>query len=211
MGEHAFIEGDYETALRLFERGFDALPRYRTLSQTYVIGRLQLLGLILRLQGEYERAASVFRETASLIESSGNHFLIPTTLYNQAWLHRVEGGNEEAMRLFQASLPREGDEYHLRTNLGSLLGLAGLLVEIDEPEPGAVLLGAVQAGYRNSGRIMFVFEREVFEHDSAAAIVALGTVRFEHLCQVGMEMTLVEAVDYALALSPRQANGMAVR
>jgi len=84
-------------------------------------------------------------------------------------------------------------------------GLAAVLAFTGQPEAAAQLLGAAEALREGLGVELAPAERETHEETAAAIRSALGEEQFSAAWRRGRELSLEQAIAYALAGEPAPA------
>ena len=155
-------------------------------------------------------AVALIDESVEAAREHGSGIVMTNKLIQRAFAALAQDDARLAAALFTESLSRSREYNVSRSVLGSIAGLAGVGLALDQPEAAARLLGAVEAASRVSGAGRYS------EAALAAGIVAavrtrLGNEAFEARKSEGSAMTYEEAIDAALALggmaSANQAPG----
>jgi tetratricopeptide (TPR) repeat protein len=153
------------------------------------------LGQTNRLQGNTERAASLYEEAVRIFRETGNALFMTMAMNTQGMLICQQGRYAEAASIHLACLRASLDIGNLREVSVSLEGLAAS-VSARAPAQAARLLGAADLLRKRIGAPV----EYVIDYDQTLATVhacltepAFGTAWTE-----GRAMTLEQAVEYAL-------------
>jgi predicted ATPase/class 3 adenylate cyclase len=198
LGDVALDQGDPVQALGPIE---EALALTKSLGDTY--GNMWarcLRGRLAHLQGDLELAAVLLEESLSWLRNwrSPSIFEILNDLGRVALDH---GDTERAEALFEESLKlswEPGNEVDITL---SLVGLAGVAAELEQPVRAAQLLGAAQAVHESMGRSLTPVERTVIDRYATATRALLGDATFAMMWAEGEKMTLEQAKAEALSRS----------
>src|SRR5439155_10295425 len=118
---------------------------------------------------------------------------------NQGFAALSEHEHERALALLRKALRRLA-ELEFRDVIGYCFeGLAAVLCLIGRAEPAVRLLGAAEALRESLGVDLAPAERETHEETAGAVREAVGEERFSAAWRQGREMSLDEAIAYALA------------
>src|SRR5262249_45816271 len=148
-------------------------------------------------QGDYEAARSLYDESLAISRELGNKVSIAISLNNLGKIAREQGDPRAARALHRESLL-------IRRELGdsggfpwSLEAFAHLAAPVD-PERAARLWGAAEALRQALGVPLPPNERTGYERHRAATQAALGEEAFASAWAAGRQMSLEEALSYAL-------------
>jgi predicted ATPase len=196
--------GDVAGALELFEEGA-SLAR-ETGDPSCVAPAVGNLAAALLIHGDHRRSRDLSEEALGLARTIGDARWIAGSLANLGWALLGDGGVDEAAARF-------GEAFNLASESGVttdypefLEGLAAVALARGDASRAAVLLGAAD-GFRSveglaPGR--HVAERELDERDAARA--ALGAEAFDRAFAEGVDLSLEEAVSYALSDIPNSSD-----
>jgi tetratricopeptide (TPR) repeat protein len=188
---------DYTRARSLLE---EALAIFRDIGNLYGTGvAYWVLGHVARADGDTARAADAYQNALALARAAGDKSLIASILHNQAFLtlHRGDSIGAEALLAESTALSREIKQWdQVAWNLAALGGVAAAQ---GHHARAARLLGAAEAWFDRSKRVLQATERA--EHDGyiAAARAQLGEEAFAAAWAEGCGMALEQAYVYALS------------
>jgi tetratricopeptide (TPR) repeat protein len=195
----AHDRGDYSTARSFYEQN---LALSRELGDKWGMSTsLNNLGNASYAEGDYPAARSYHEESLALKRELGDKSGISISLNNQANVAVMQGDHQAARVLHEESLAlrRElGDTMSIALNLA---GLAEAWAETEQStwvEKGTRLLGASDAVREALDVVMDPDDRKPYEHVVAMARSLLGEEQFERLRAEGREMSLEQAIEYAL-------------
>ena len=206
LAELALTSGDYAQAIALHE---ERLRYARDAADTLGVAGIQrYLGMLAGEQGQHDRATRLLDASYRTFEELAYPEGMAMTLANLAWVSRAQGDASRAKQQFGQSLA-------LFQKLGAtwgiaecLAGLARLATDGAQFDIAARLFGsAAMLHETHSIRLANyqVAERAggtrsvTAEQDLETVRAALGTRRFEPLWQAGRELTVDDAVTFALA------------
>ncbi len=200
-GALQFYWGGLAKASACFERaaeGFSSNPR----GYLYVAA-LTVLGWVHEMSGDTKRAMEYHQQVLSITEACGESLFRSSALRDigiGAWR---QGERPRAIELVENAL-------RLNRRMGSpvnaamsLEALAWMVVDGGDAERAAVLLGAAQGLWRSVGNPASIVPMPRY-HDECERLArsALGAHRFDSAFRRGQEMSMDEAVSYALGEQP---------
>jgi predicted ATPase/class 3 adenylate cyclase/Tfp pilus assembly protein PilF len=189
-------QGDYERAKQLYEEG---LVIARKLGGPQLLGAfLNSLGHVSLLKGDSERAMALTEEAVTLLQEQGHRGGLEYALDNLGWAALLRGDHERAEGLHEQSLvlcKELGDRLIVSESLEGLACSAGIR---GEGERAARLFGASEALREAIGYRQVFGEHALREPYLMAARNSIAGEVWETAWKEGREMTLEEAVSYAL-------------
>ena len=196
LGTVVHYQGDYERATQLCE---ESLALFRQIGDKWGVAEsLRRLGIVAQHQDGYERAIGLFEESMSLCLELGNKRGIALVLPGmaQAALHRSEPRQAEALFEGSLALHRElGDKGHIASCLEGL----GRAAEAQEgSQRAARLFGAAEVLRETINYPLPPSERPEYDRSVAGSVSRLGEEAFMVVWAEGREMSMEEAVEYAL-------------
>jgi predicted ATPase/DNA-binding SARP family transcriptional activator len=195
LGDVANDQGDYASARTLYEQ---SLAMRRELGDKAGIAHsLYWLGLVAHAQGDYGAARTLYQESLALYREIGHSFLIHA-LGALGHLEREVGDYGRAAALYQESLLLRRERGELLHTACSLEDFAGLAVRLGQQERAVRLLGAAEALCETLGRTLPLAIAAEYERTVAAAHSALSAEVFAAAWKEGRQMTMEQAVAYAL-------------
>jgi predicted ATPase/DNA-binding CsgD family transcriptional regulator len=198
VGVAALQQGDMERANALFE---ESLKLLREVGNKWGISNvLANLGMASLGRNDHERAGRHFEEALAISREIGDRLSGYVSLYNLALSARARGDHERAAQLYVEGL-RLAREMSDKANAAYCLeGLAGLIGERGEPERAARVFGASEALLEAVGAPLYAQaqDRAPYERAINALRSRMGETAFEAAWVEGRQMTLEEAVEYAL-------------
>lgn len=197
LGTIASEQGDLERAMELSERAAE-LYREAGDERGHALAVSNLSGIALE-SGDYSRASALGAEAYSLLESLEDSEGMAMALVNQGLVALSEHEHERALELLRRAL-RLLAELEFKDALGYCFeAIAAVLAFIGKAEPSALLLGAAEALRDSLGVDLAPAERATHEETATAVRVALGEEGFSAAWRQGRELSLDEAIAYALA------------
>jgi tetratricopeptide (TPR) repeat protein len=202
LGLVAHDRGDFRRAADLYEA---ALTIYQALNDHAGVGRtLNSLGALACNQGDYQRSAALHESALAIRRAAGDQDGIAYSLCNLAYLAYVDGNLSRAAALFQEGLTlfqQVGNQARLIESLEefALIAMArGQAVQ-------TVRLHAAAETLRDRIGVPVpptAVHRADLERDHDAAWRQLGPDAFTGAWEEGRQMTLDQALTYALHANP---------
>jgi len=203
LGTVAAEKGERERAIELSERAAE-LYRESGDRRGHALAVSNLGGIALD-QGDYLRAAELSEQAYGLFEALDDSEGMAFALVNQGFAALSEHDHKRALGLLREALRRLA-ELEFRDVIGYCFeGLAAVLAFTGEADPAARLLGAAEALRESVGVDLAPTERETHETTTAAVREALGEKRFSAAWHLGRDLSLEDAIAYALAEEPAHA------
>jgi predicted ATPase/transcriptional regulator with XRE-family HTH domain len=178
-----------------------SLAKFRELGDKFWVAYgLNLLGELLRIQGDYERAGKFYAESIEILREQRSRVSLALSLFNLAWVSVHGGDHRKAKALFEESLKLGIEDGNRNVMTDCLAGFAAVLGIIGKPEQAARLFGAVEALLEGVGirRRMDTSDQKEFDHYVAAVRTQLDEAAFAKAWAEGRAMTMEQAVAYAL-------------
>jgi non-specific serine/threonine protein kinase len=193
LGLVLYLLEDYGAARSQFE---EVLPIYREVGDKFSMAQaLENLGYVAYQQGAYQQATMLFEESLTVFRELERKDTIAWLLGDLGIAVGQQGDRSRAAALLGEALPLSqgvGDAYIIAM---CLLGLAGIQ---QQPIYAAQLLAAAKTAFEASGEIVEPFYHAAQEHIEDATRAALGEEAFAAAWETGKQMSLDEAVAYAL-------------
>jgi predicted ATPase/DNA-binding SARP family transcriptional activator len=203
LGTVAAEQGKHGRALELSERAAE-LYRESGDRRGHALAVSNLGGIALE-QGDFVRAAALLEEAFGLFEELDDSEGMAFALVNQGFAALAEQDHQRALGLLREALRRLA-ELEFRDVIGYCFeGLAAVLAFTGEAESAARLLGAAEALRESVGVGLAPAERQTHESTAAAVREALGEEQSRTAWLLGRELSLDEAIAYALAEEPARA------
>lgn len=193
----AEFSGDIEKAAARYEQSLALLREAQETRRTLIcMGELGGKWLLL---GKVEQAVALIDESVAAARQHDSEIVLTNKLIQRAFAALAQDDVGLAAALFTEGLSRSREYTMSRSVLGSIAGLAGVGLAIDQPEAAARLLGAVEAANNASGAGRF-FEAALAERVVSDVRSRLGEQAFQHGKVEGSSMTYEEAIDAALTI-----------
>jgi len=154
--------------------------------------------LVLALRGEYEQAYALLQEALVSAQETGNRM-------SQLWL-RVRlgyvalraGKLVEAHDLLKETLLEFHKDGYTSGAVFALEGIASLLIATGKPEKATRLIGCTDASRERISNMRPVIEEADMYRNMAEILARIGPSAFEVAYDEGRDLSLDEAVTYAL-------------
>ena len=213
-------------AILTLERGDEAqarsqleasLARWRAVGDDWGSAELlNYLGDLARRQGREADAAECYQESLTLLRRQGILGTVPSLLHNMGHLALRAGDARRALRLFRQSLVLFRDQGDQRGTAECLVGLAGVLGVMKQPDRAARMLGATEAALEAIGsqlsptnaadyaRCLAVARAQMDERAFAAAWAAGKSLPLDRAVAEVLESESPSECDHALGLTARE-------
>ena len=199
LGLIAMDRGNFEEATSCFE---EALALLRRAGEDGVVPVVRIwLGTVALIQGDHDRAIPMFEEGLAQAQQRGDRLGTYNALYNLAQVALGRGDHELATRMLEEGVTLSeqiGDQANLSYFLKGLAVVSGVREEV---EHSAQLLGAAERLLEEAGAPVYNYykpDRSLYERTTANVRSRLGEEGFEEARERGREMTVEQAVTYAL-------------
>lgn len=157
--------GDYAEARTHFEQGL-ARARARG-SRDGVAVHLVRLGDLARLEGDNERATPMYEESLALCREIGDVLDIASSLHKLGQVARRRGDYERARDLLAESLSLQQAQGNQQGIIECMAGLAGMAVNLRQPEIAARLFGTAEALLHTLGAPLAPADQREWDRDVA--------------------------------------------
>jgi len=179
-------------------------------SQAYEVHQLQLkiqgigshllsgYGQIALRQGDYEQARAYFQEDARISDETGSLTQYHWTMARLGFAELRAGNITEARQIFVETARNFQKE---RSRIGvvyALEGMSNLYLTVGKVEASARLLDWADATREVIQDTRLLLEQADIDQDIATAVKKMGRAAFEEAYEKGREMSLEDAVVYAL-------------
>ena len=152
----------------------------------------------MHLQGDYTRAQVLCEESLTLAQKQGNSLLMAWVFKHLGNLAQRQGNAEKAIELLEKSLALFQEVRHLLGLVAYLEGMAEVAGSKSQQERLVRLFGAAAEFHTKLGIMPFSAEQAEYERQLAIARTQLGLDLFDMVWESGRQMSLDEAVTYAL-------------
>jgi len=176
-----------------------ALTLFRQLGDRWGTSQaLNMMGDIARMQGNYDRAHTLYTESLHLYRELGVKRDIPASLHNLGHVALARGDNSKAKEFFKEGLTLHQELGNKFGASDCLVGLAGVAVALQQPERAARLLG-ISARLREALRdASWQGARTTYERYAADVRTGLDEASWSVALQEGQAMSMEQAIEYAL-------------
>ena len=195
LGNLALTQGHYDQALVYYEESLCVEREVN--NKTVVAWTISQMGDVAILQGHYTQAKALLEESLVLERELGNYRRLAAALNRQGRVAQLEGEYEPAARLYTESLRLAQKNGKHQAIAWSLAGLAELAALRNQPQKAARLWGAANA-VPDLYIDLWSHERLELEQIANTIRAGLDEATFKMEQEVGRQMTLDEAIAYAL-------------
>ena len=200
LGMLARDQGEYEQA-RAFQE--ESLGICRELKDKRGIANsLHNLGNVIYSQGDFGQARALYEESLALFREMGDKWGAAQVLNNLGMAAYRRQDYETARTLYEESLAICRDLSDKRGIAETLEAFAPLKATQSQPERAARLWGAAEALREALHSPLSPNEREEYDRNVTAARAAFGEEAFAAAWQQGRDMTIEQAIEYALQDHP---------
>jgi len=196
LGTVAIHQGEMVTARALLEEGLAI--RRELGDKAGIAASLNNAGMAAGKQGDYAAAHSLLEESVLLCQEVGDKWLHAVTLDTLGDLARAQGDPAAARLRYEESLLICRKLEDMRAALYGLEGLAGVACVQGQYKRAVQLFAAAEALREAAGVPLRLSERADHDRDVAAARSGLGEATFGAAWAEGREMTLAQAIEYAV-------------
>jgi predicted ATPase/DNA-binding NarL/FixJ family response regulator/DNA-binding XRE family transcriptional regulator len=205
LGRLALNQGDFATARMRLEEGL-ALRRELGLKR-YIAISLTSLGEVAQCQGDNTQATRYYQESLRLYREVGDKGGIAWTLHHLGYIAQHQGDPMRAVRLFAESLALEKKDLPNKPGIARcLVGLGGIVITQDKNPQAALqaarLFGAAETILDAIGAHLEPVDEREYQASLATVHARLTSTAFEAAWAEGQALTVEQAVDEALALTP---------
>jgi predicted ATPase/DNA-binding SARP family transcriptional activator len=196
LGLAAGYQGDLAQGIALHKQ---CVTIYRELGDGHgLASSLTSLGSLLLMQGDYEQAAALNEESLALYEELGRRDGMPLSLCNLGLAALRQSRYAEALSRFRGGIELAHELAYTEMLIYCFVGLAAVHAATHEAEQAAILLGADEAIGETIGVTLEPLERGIREGTVEAVSSALGAEAFAAARATGRQLTVDDAVAYAL-------------
>ena len=189
--------GDYARALTLL---MESLKLSRELGGHFFLipHTLNHLGNLSLNRRDYEQARRLFDESMNLSCESDNKYGIGHALHGLGHLAHLLGEYENAQEYYKKSVMVLHEINGIVEIIWNLIAMADMAYINGQPIRGATLLGASEKLREITPTPIMRIRREAFEHSISIAHSLLSEIEFDKAWKRGREMTLDQAVAFAI-------------
>ena len=148
--------------------------------------------------GDLESARAAFRESGEIASKLGNKRVLYSSRSELAHVLREHGELDEPLGIYKDLLPKWKDLGHRAAVAHELECIAYILIRKEEPERAALLLGAADALRKVIDSVMTSYEQVEYEKEVSVLRELLGEVEFNKQWVKGGNMSVDEAIEFAL-------------
>jgi tetratricopeptide (TPR) repeat protein len=189
-------QADYTRARACAEA---VLGIYEVTGSRYMAGvALNYLGDVARCEGDYERAEGLYMRSLARSRDGGVEAYVAPVLHNLGYVAVAKGEPARAEALFAESLAMQRDRGDRTGVLECLAGFGAVRAARGQPRRAAVLFGAVTALRATFGAPVWPGERLEQGRHREMVRAALGAGAWDAALAEGKDMTLEDAIAYAL-------------
>jgi predicted ATPase/transcriptional regulator with XRE-family HTH domain len=195
LGFTVLSNGDLESAEKFLDEASEVNQQINNIEIEFVLtGK----GILCMLRGEYRQARAFLQKNIDNLEKMGNRMGVLWGRARLAYVALREGNVAEAQQILVDVI----ENFHTDGNKNGLAfaldKMASLYVLTDKPEVAARLIGWSDATRKEMGDIRPRIEQADLDRDVAAIIAKIGAASYKLAYDAGQEMTLEEAVRFAL-------------
>lgn len=196
LGFTVLSNGDLEPAQKLLDEAFELNEQINDKKglEFILTGKSQLC----LLRGEYEQARAFLQRDIDLQEQVGNRMGYLWGRARLAYVALREGNAAEAHQILVDVIEKFRADRNKNGLAFALEKLASLYVVLHKPEAAAPLIGRSDAIRQEIGDPRQRLQQDELDRDIAAIIAEIGPSAYQAAYDAGRDMTLDQAVRYAL-------------
>lgn len=181
-------QGDLESAQGHVD---DGMAIFRRLGQPYGIGLAHnYQGDVARLRGDLAGAAAQYQAALPLLREAQARSEIPAVLHNLALVSLAQGNARHACALLTEAFELHREIGNTMGMAECLNGLAAALIALQQPEPAALLLCAMDTLLESLRVPLFAAEQALYTQTATAIRALLDPQSWERQRLTGSAMTL---------------------
>jgi tetratricopeptide (TPR) repeat protein len=191
LGIIEYSQGNYEQAQKLYE---ESLILFREIGDKHGIAdSINNLGRVSQQHGNYEQARKYYEENLAIRRGIAEKS-ISLPLINLGNLAYSQKNYQQTRKYYEESLNISRELGEKNNIVRSLIGLAGILSNIDHLSCAVKLLGAIETALKSMGSVIFyTAEQKRQEQIINELREILGVTDFDKYWEDGKKMTLEEA------------------
>ena len=196
MGGLAHRQEDYDRAIELYEQALEVERMVK--SKPVKSWILNSLAVLLIYSGNYEKGTLLLEEAVEIQRKMGTQVPLSYSLQRMGWGASIQGEYRKAQRLYSESLllsqqlSDKGSVAECLVHVGQLVATGGSL------EKFVLLLGMAEGIVPDIQTELYPIHRTETEKYITNARAALGSETYAAMYEAGRQMSLDEAVAYAL-------------
>jgi predicted ATPase len=159
------------------------------------------IGDLALVQGQFAQAATEYEEAIALFQAAGSETGLRDMQAGLAAVRYLAGDVPQAAALYGESLQQSHAMAFWPLVVSSLLGLAGIAIEVGSPVAGARLLGAAEGIASSLGAPMYTRDHPVHDRVLATVRLALDEQRFANVRETGRALSIEVAIAEALTVA----------
>ena len=159
------------------------------------------IGDLALVQGQFAQAATEYEEAIALFQAAGSETGLRDMQAGLAAVRYLTGDVPQAAALYGESLQQSHAMAFWPLVVSSLLGLAGIAIEVGDPVGGARLLGAAEGIASSLGAVMYTRDYPVHDRVLATLRLALDEQRFANVRETGRALSIEVAIAEALTVA----------
>ena len=168
----------------------ESLTMTREIGDRWNLARvLQYLGEVARASGDDDRARACYEESLVLFQQLGEPIATASVLHNLGFVACHQRDCERAVQLFAECLTMGWERGANRVVAYCLMGLAGTIGLLGEPERAVRLLGAADALFAATGATFWPVDRMERERNLASIRAVLDDRAFDAALAAGRALT----------------------
>jgi tetratricopeptide (TPR) repeat protein len=193
-------EGDFSLAQKLGEEAIELFRKAGDIPS--IVYALNTIGMAAAEQDEHERAAAYYIEALEIAREYGNVYQMGVVTWCLALAYLNLGDAHKARVLLEESIDHGRKQGSKGANSSRLIGMAGVIAALGEPERAARLLGAGEAGVESTNFQCDPVVRIENERIRAAIRGRLDDATFKEAIAAGRALTLEQAIALAAERTP---------
>jgi DNA-binding CsgD family transcriptional regulator/tetratricopeptide (TPR) repeat protein len=206
QGEIAFFMGNHAIARERWSESLEVSQKDQDTFRTAY--SLNYLGDLARMEQNYSEAASKYKQSEALLRELDAQGYLASILSNQGFTFLHLGEIEPARAKFGESMAIYQDAQNKRGMIDNLVGFAAIAIQAGIPDSGVRLLAAAESLSGLPATLTWPATQMEFNRSLELARTKLANSHFQAELSAGRNMSLEQAVDYALKLPFHIGGGL---
>jgi predicted ATPase/class 3 adenylate cyclase len=196
LGRVAWSQGDYDRARTLMEEALKIRQEYEITFLSAI--SLASLAEVARCQGRYDESMALSDESLALYKEVGDAAGIAWCRYNQGYTAYYLGDYPRSLEVLREGLSLRHEQGSKADVALCIAALASVAAKLHQRERAARLFGAADARFEAADARLSPADKQDYYQTRDGVLAHLGEATWEAAQQAGRNMSIEEAVSYAL-------------
>jgi predicted ATPase len=206
LGAVAATENDYASAQPLLEESLSIARTLGPVGRKAASWALASLGDVYFSQGDYSRSKTLYEEAVALTKEAHEKNMLGLMIRRLGYIALRQLDNRRASEYFVESLKLNQAVGHSVGLCASLTAFANFAMAQGKPSQAAQLYGAVESHLNKVGSPLFYSDKIEYQLGVSNLRNQLRGIALEKAWNKGAQMTMEEAVEFALKISDRETD-----